>query len=89
MEILTNEKFGDPNLSPLENLLGQLLLNQIIKKAEQYMKEKGCEHLLEYITDLLLEYYSKNHYEQDFKSDYYYKTKRNGNRKRKIHSSEN
>jgi hypothetical protein len=89
MEIIGNENLYDQSLTPFESLLGQLLLNQIIKKAEQHMKEKGCENLLEYVTGLLLEYYSKNHYEQDFKSDYYYKTKRNGNRKREIHSSEN
>jgi len=89
MEILTYQKFTDPNLSPLENLLGQLLINQIINKAEQHMKESGCENLFEYITALLLEYYSKNQYQQDCKSSYHYKTRRNGNRKRKVHSSEN
>ena len=89
MNIITNENLADQNLTPLENLLGQLLLNQIIKKAEQHMKEKRCENLLEYITDLLLEYYSRNQYQQDCKSSYHYKTRPNGNRKRKIHSSEN
>lgn len=59
MEIITNEEIYDQNLTPFENLLGRLLLNQIIKKAEQQMKEAGFENPLEYITALLLEYYSK------------------------------
>lgn len=89
MEIINNEKLYDQHLTPFENLLGQLLLNQIIKKAEQHMKESGCENLLENITSLLLEYYSKMHCHECYKSSYHYKTRRNGNRKRKIHSSEN
>ncbi len=89
MDILNNEKSDDANLTPLESLLGQLLLNQIIKKAEQHMKESGFENLLDYITALLLEYYSKKNDQECFKSSYYYKTKRNGNCKRKVHSSEN
>jgi hypothetical protein len=89
MEIINNEKLYDQNLTPFENLLGQLLLNQIIKKAEQYMKEKCCDNHLEYITTLLLEYYSNTYYQECYKSNYHYKTRRNGNRKRKVHSSEN
>ena len=89
MDLQKNEKSDHANLTPLETLLAQLLLNQIIKKAEQHMKETGFENLLEYITTLLLEYYSKNQYQQDCKSSYHYKTRRNGNRKRKVHSSEN
>ncbi len=89
MDILNNEKSDDANLTPLETLLGQLLLNQIIKKAEQHMKESGFENLLDYITALLLEYYSKKYDQGCCKSSYYYKTKLNGNCKRKVYSSEN
>ncbi len=89
MDIISNEKIADPNLTPFENLLGRFLIDQIIKKAEQHMKKEGYENLLEYVTALLLEYYSKNQHQQDFKFRYHYKTRRNGNRKRKIHSSEN
>ena len=89
MDVIDNEKLVDPNLTPFENLLGQLLLNQIIKKSEQRMRESGCEDILEYIISLLLEYYSKMYCHECTKSSYHYKTKRNGNRKRKVHSSEN
>lgn len=89
METIINEEIYDHNLTLFENLLGQLLLNQIIKQAEQHMKDSGCENLLQYITALLLEYYLKTHHQECLKSSYNYKTRRNGNRKRKVYSSEN
>ena len=89
MDIINNEKLYNQNLTSFENLLGQLLLNQIINRAEQHMKEKGYENLLEYFTSLLLEYYSKMQHQEYYNSSYRYKTGRNGNRKRKVHSSEN
>lgn len=89
MDIINNENLYDQNLTSFENLLGRLLIEQMIKKAEQHIKEKGFENLFEYITTQLLEYYSKMQGQECSKSSYHYKTKRNGNPKRKIHSSEN